>query len=166
MAICVTLICVEYVSGKRLLKAIFRELKNQVGKSMTFITDPIADLVVRIKNAGAVNKKQISVPYSKLKHAVADALVRAGFVSSVEKEGKGTSKVLIITLAYTEGGKPKIEHFKRVSKPGRRLYKSVKEIYPVKQGRGIAVYSTPKGVLVDTEAKKENVGGEILFEVF
>ena len=133
---------------------------------MTFVNDPIADLVVRIKNAGAVKKDTVSVPYSKLKHAVAEALLRAGFVSAVEKEGKGVKKRLNIKIAYTEKGQPKIEAFKRISKPGRRMYRAVKEIYPVKYGRGLAVLSTPKGILSGEEAKKENVGGEILFEVF
>ena len=133
---------------------------------MTIVNDPIADLIVRIKNAGAVKKKTVKVSYSKMKHAVADALLRAGFVDAVEKEGKGIKKVLNIKIAYTDSGLPKIEHFKRISKPSRRMYRSVKEIYPVKYGKGLAVYSTPKGVLTGQEAKKENVGGEILFEVF
>lgn len=135
-------------------------------KSMTFTTDPIADFIVRIKNAGAVKKEAISVPYSKMKAAIADALLRAGFIAGVEKEGKGIKKTLNIKIAYTENALPKIEYFKRVSKPGRRMYKSVKEIYPVRHGKGLAVLSTPKGVLSGEEARKENVGGEILFEVF
>ncbi len=133
---------------------------------MTFVNDPIADLLIRIKNAGAVRKEEVKVPYSKHKHAIADALLRAGFVAGVEKEGKGVKKVLKIRLAYTEKGLPKIKEVKRISKPGRRMYRKAKEIYPVKYGYGLAVLSTPKGVLTDQEARKENVGGEILFELF
>ncbi len=133
---------------------------------MTYTNDPIADLIVRIKNAGAVGKDSLKVPYSKLKHAIADTLLRVGFVSAVEKEGKGVNKVLNIKIAYLESGKAKISEFKRISKPGRRMYRKSKEIFPVRYGKGIAVYSTPKGILTDSEAKKENVGGEILFEIY
>ncbi len=133
---------------------------------MTFVNDPIADLIVRIKNAGAVGKETVRVPYSKMKHAIAETLLRSGFVAGVEKEGKGVKKSLIIKLAYTEKGTPRIRNFKRVSKPGRRLYRSVKEIFPVRYGKGVAVFSTPKGILSGEEARKENAGGEILFEIF
>ena len=133
---------------------------------MTYVTDPIGDLMIRIKNAGMVGKEYVNVPYSKFKHAVVDALLRAGFVESVEKEGRGVNKTLIIKLKYKDSGKPRISSVKRISKPGRRMYKKASEIFPVKYGYGIAVYSTPKGVLTNEEARKENVGGEILFEVF
>jgi len=133
---------------------------------MTLITDPIADLLIRIKNAGAVNKDSVSVPYSKMKHAIADALQRADFVAGVEKTGKGVKKTLNIKLSYTDSGKPKVKEVERISKPGRRMYRKASEIFSVKYGKGIAVLSTPKGILLGDEARKENVGGEILFELF
>ncbi len=133
---------------------------------MTFINDPIADFIVRLKNAGAVKKDMVSVPYSKMKHAIAEVLLRAGFISALDKKGTGVKKTLEVQLAYNDKGDSKIQSFKRVSKPGRRLYRSVREIYSIKNGKGISVFSTPKGILTDKEARKENVGGEILFEIF
>ncbi len=133
---------------------------------MTFVNDPIADFLIRIKNAGMVGKPSIKVPYSKMKHAIAEALERSGFVNKVEKEGKGVKKTLIIELSYTESGTPKVKDVKRVSKPGRRLYRKLNEIYPVRYGKGIAMYTTPLGVLTDKEAKEKKVGGEILFEIY
>ncbi len=133
---------------------------------MTFVNDPIADFLIRIKNAGLVGKTSIEVPYSKMKHAIAEALERAGFISGVEKEGKGVNKTLIVKLSYTESGVAKIKDVKRVSKPGRRLYRKLKEIFPVRYGRGVAMYTTPLGVLTDKEAREKKVGGEILFEIY
>ncbi len=131
-----------------------------------FVTDPIGDFIIRLKNASAVRKDSVVVPYSKFKHAIADVLKRSGFIEDFEKEGSGTKKRLVIKLAYKEDGRPKIQEAKRISKPGRRIYRSLKEIYPVKQGFGVLILSTPKGVLSDKEAKKEKVGGEALFEMF
>ena len=130
------------------------------------VTDPIADFIIRLKNASAVGKASVEVPYSKLKHAIAEALKRAEFIEDFEKHGKGVKKTLKVTLKYLEDGTPRIQLAKRISKPGRRLYQSAKEIRPFKYGYGIRVYTTPKGILTDKEAKKENVGGEILFEMF
>lgn len=133
---------------------------------MTYTTDPIADFLIRIKNAGAVKKESVEIPYSKFKHAIAEVLKKRGFIEDVEKEGRGTKKVLVIKLAYTELGNPKIAEVKRVSKPGRRMYRKAKEIFPVRYGKGMAVYSTPEGVLDELDARKKGVGGEILFEIY
>lgn len=130
------------------------------------VSDPIGDLLVRLTNAGAVKKTNVSIPYSMFKHAIADKLKEAGYVSGVEKKGKKVKKTLEVTLAYTAAGKPRISGAKRVSKPGRRMYSSVNEIHSVRYGHGSLILSTPQGVMTDKEAKKANVGGEALFEIW
>ncbi len=130
------------------------------------VGDPISDLIIRIKNAGSVAKAEVTVPYSKLKFAIAQALQKAGFVGEVSKNGKDVSKTLTIELLYKSDGTPRIADVKRVSKPGRRLYKGVKHIFPIKYGKGAALYSTPKGILTDSQARKERVGGEELFKIW
>lgn len=129
------------------------------------VNDPVADFIIRLKNAGAVGKEEVVVPYSKLKHAIADKLVDAGFVTGVQKIGKGVKKQLAVSLKY-EGGQHFIRGVKRVSKPGRRLYISVSEIHPVKFGHGKLILSTPAGILTNDEARQQNVGGEQLFIIW
>ncbi len=130
------------------------------------VNDPISDLIIRIKNAGKVGKTEVTVPYSKLKAAIADTISKAGFIGKVEKSGKGITKTLTIELLYNPSGSPRVTDVKRVSKPGRRLYKGVKHIFPVRYGNGAAIYSTPKGILTDEQARKESVGGEELFKIW
>ncbi len=130
------------------------------------ISDAIGDLIVRLTNAGAIHKASVSVPYSAFKMAVAEKLKDAGFVAVVEKKGKKVRKTLDITLKYDAAGQHAIRGVKRISKPGRRMYKSFREIIPVRYGYGVLVLSTPKGVLTDKEARKEKVGGEALFEIW
>jgi small subunit ribosomal protein S8 len=130
------------------------------------VNDPISDLIIRIKNAGRVGKVLVSMPYSKFKHATSDTLSKAGFVGEVSKDGKGTRKTLTIKLVYKENGSPRITDVQRISKPGRRLYKGVKHIFPYKYGKGTVIFSTPKGILTDTEARKKKVGGEELFKIW
>ncbi|MFZ2593185.1 MAG: 30S ribosomal protein S8 [Minisyncoccia bacterium] len=129
------------------------------------VNDPIGDFIVRLKNASDVGLSHVVLPYSKLKHAVADTLAASGFVGTVRKEGKDARKTLAVDLVYTNGT-PKISGVKRISKPGRRMYASVKEINPVKYGKGLLVLSTPKGIMTGGQARKEGVGGETLFEIF
>lgn len=130
------------------------------------VTDPIGDFITRLSNAGAVHKESIELPYSNLKHAVADSLVKAGFVTSAKIQGKKVKKTLLVTLAYEATGRSMIRGVKRVSKPGRRLYASKHEILPVKFGKGKLILSTPKGILTGEEAKTANVGGEQLFKIW
>ncbi|MCD5384531.1 MAG: 30S ribosomal protein S8 [Candidatus Pacebacteria bacterium] len=130
------------------------------------VGDPISDLIIRIKNAGRVHKEELTMPHSKLKAAVAEAMSKAGFIGKVEKNGKNVKKTLTIELLYKADGAPRIADVKRVSKPGRRLYKGVKHIFPIKYGKGVAIYSTPKGILTDEQARKERVGGEELFKIW
>jgi len=127
------------------------------------VTDPIADLVTRLKNAGMVRHRTVSLPYSKLKESVALTLKKSGFVGTVTREGEGVATMLTIELLYDKGGAARIKGVKRISKPGRRLYAGVKDIHPVKYGKGIMVLSTPRGILVDSEARKVRAGGETLF---
>lgn len=127
--------------------------------------DNIGDFIVRLKNAGAVGHKTVSLPHSKLKEAIARKLEVSGYLSGVEVIGKVPKKTLEVALKYADG-KHVINDVKRVSKPGRRLYTKVETIYPVKFGRGNLILSTPKGILTDKEARTEKVGGEQLFVIW
>ncbi|HEU4677839.1 MAG TPA: 30S ribosomal protein S8 [Candidatus Paceibacterota bacterium] len=130
------------------------------------VGDPIGDFIIQLKNAGMVKKSSVSVPYSKLKHAVAEKLVEAGFIASADKHGKKAKKTLDVTLKYDEKGAHQIQGVERISKPGRRLYRGVAEIFPVKFGRGKRILSTPAGIVTGEEAKEKKVGGEELFIIW
>ena len=130
------------------------------------VGDVVGDFIIRLKNAGAVNKDAISVPYSKLRHAVADKLVDAGYLTSVGTAGeKVQEKTLEVTLRY-EDGAHSIRGVKRISKPGRRLYTKVTDIHPVKFGQGHMILSTPAGIVTGEEARAKKVGGEQLFIIW
>lgn len=130
------------------------------------MTDPIANMIISMKNATAVSKDTVVVPFSKLKLAIAECLKNNGFVENVSKKTqKKNVPVLEIALSYAAEG-AKIHDVKRVSRPSRRVYVGVRDLKPVKNGHGIVVLSTPKGVLSDAEAKKEQVGGEALFMIW
>lgn len=130
------------------------------------VGDTIGDLIIRLKNAGAVGKEVVSLPYSKLRHSVADKLAEAGYVTSVATNGKEVqTKTLEVTLSY-ENGEHRINGVKRISKPGRRLYTKVADIYPVKFGKGHMILSTPAGILTNDEAVEKKVGGEQLFIIW
>ena len=143
----------------------FLASKSPAGNFM-FITDPIGDFIVRLKNATDVRKNEVSVPFSKLKNAVALALKNAGYVGEVSEKGDVPQKMLVVELLYTESGSPKINGVKRISKPGRRLYVKARQAYPVKYGHGLMVLSTPRGILTDAEARKNRIGGETLFKIW
>jgi len=128
------------------------------------VTDPISDLIIKIKNANFAGKESVSIFHSKLKEAVAEVMVKEGFVKAVSKKKK--TNQFDITLAYTEDGKAKIREIKRVSKPSRRIYFGADEIKPFKNGFGRVILSTSKGIMTDKEAKKQKLGGEILFKVW
>ncbi len=130
------------------------------------VTDPIGDLITRIRNAQARNKSKVSTPGSNLRVRVLDVLKSEGYIrgyASVQ-HSDGRSE-LEIELKYFDGS-PVIREIERVSKPGRRVYASVKNLPRINNGLGVAVGSTPKGVMADHEARDANVGGEILFTVF
>jgi len=128
------------------------------------VTDKISDLIIRIKNANLKGKESVSLHASNLKYAVAEALLRAGFVRSVAKSKNG--KMLEIELAYKADKTPRIEDVQRISKPSRRIYKPVAEIKPFKNGFGATILSTPKGILSGKEAFKQKVGGEVMFRIW
>ncbi|MBI2021058.1 30S ribosomal protein S8 [Candidatus Giovannonibacteria bacterium] len=130
------------------------------------MTDPISDMLIRIKNASAVNKPAVSFGYSKLKFEIAKILESEGFIKDVEKKGKKNKKNIEAGLVYDTDGKPRFTNIKRISKLSKREYRGFREIFGVKNGIGIGVYSTPKGIKSDKEARKEKVGGEILFEIW
>ncbi len=130
------------------------------------VNDPIGDFIIQLKNAGMVKKAEISVPYSKLKHAIADRLVEAGYIVSATKRGKKVKKTLDVSLKYDKSGIHAIQGVKRSSKPGRRMYLGVAEIFPVKFGNGERILSTPAGIMTGKEARQKNVGGEELFIIW
>ena len=139
------------------------------------MTDPITDMLNRIGNAQAVLKERVSIPFSNLKYEIAKILEKEGFVKKVERRGRKEKKILEITLKYTKGTpvgekvgkmKPAISGLKRISKPGQRIYVKAKEIKPVRGGYGMAIISTPKGLMTNKEARKKKLGGEIICEVW
>ncbi len=129
-------------------------------------TDPISDMIIRIKNASMAGKDVVSMPQSKIKVAIAEKLKERGIVSDIATRGKNIDKTIELTLTRNERGVYKFRDVKRVSKPGCRVYFSVHDIRPVMGGSGALVISTPKGVLFGDEARKEKVGGEPLFEIW
>lgn len=130
------------------------------------MTDPIADMLTRMRNAIAVRKRQVDVPASRLKRAIAEVLEREGYIVGFDVVPDGRQGILRIQLKYDEDGEPVIRALVRESKPGRRQYRSVREMPRVLGGLGIAVLSTPKGVLSDREARRQRVGGEFLCSVY
>lgn len=130
------------------------------------VSDTVGDFIIQLKNAGMVGKKEVSLPYSKLKHAIAQKLAEKGYIESAAMQGKTVAKNLAVVLKYDETGSHQIRGVKRVSKPGRRLYAKATEIYPVKFGKGHMVLSTPAGILTDDEAREKHVGGEQLFMIW
>ena len=125
--------------------------------------DPIADLLTRIRNGQASGKVSVTMPSSKLKVALANLLLKEGYVSSVAENGE-VKKVLEIGLKYYEGA-PVIEMIKRVSRPGLRIYKRSSELPRIMNGLGIAVISTSKGLMTDRAARKDGLGGEVICHV-
>jgi small subunit ribosomal protein S8 len=129
------------------------------------MTDPIADMFTRIRNANTKRKKTVSMPASLVKYGIAQILKEEGYVSEVTVvEGKPAS-TLTLTLKYGEYGEFVITKIERISKPGRRVYAKADELKPILRGMGIQVLSTPKGILSDRSARKANLGGEILCKV-
>ena len=128
--------------------------------------DPIADMIIRLKNASLAGREVVSVPRSKLKLAIAEKLKSRGFVREVAVRGKKADKTIEFVLARANDGGFRITDVKRVSKPGCRVYCGATDIMPVRGGSGVVVISTPRGVLFGDEARKECVGGEVLFELW
>ncbi len=128
--------------------------------------DKIANMLIMIKNAGLAGHETVVLPYSKLRHAIADCLVKGRFIESVSKKtAEGARAELQVTLLRT-GKSPRITQVQRISKPSKRVYIKAKDIKPVRQGFGLMVLSTPKGILTAGDARKELVGGEALFRIW
>jgi len=130
------------------------------------MTDPLSDMLTRIRNAGIAGHFETSCPSSRLKHGVAKVLREEGFLESVDVEGETGRRVLRMRLRYGPEGRMIIDGLKRVSRPSRRVYVGAKEIPKVRNGLGIAVLSTNRGVLSDRSAREQSVGGELLCEVW
>ncbi|MCA0373348.1 MAG: 30S ribosomal protein S8 [Proteobacteria bacterium] len=129
------------------------------------ISDPIGDMITRIRNAQMRGKAVVTTPNSKLRANVLDVLIKEGYIRSYSEVQVGNHTELAIELKYSDGT-PVIEKITRVSKPGRRVYSSVNDLPLVRNGLGISILSTPKGVMSDATARAENVGGEILCQVY
>ncbi len=125
------------------------------------IQDPIADMLTRIRNAGAASLKDVAMPHSNMKAQVAEVMKLEGYIAGVKAEGEGAAKQLVLTLKYYKG-KPVVEGLTKISKPSCRHYCGSKEIPKVRNGLGTVIMSTPNGILSGNEAAKQNVGGEIL----
>ena len=125
------------------------------------VTDPIADMLTRIRNALTAKHSEVKIPTSKVKSAIADILLEEGYIASVETVGEGVNRDLNITLKYGEG-RSVINGLKRVSKPGLRVYANCEELPKVLNGLGIAIISTSKGIMTDKQARNANVGGEVM----
>lgn len=131
------------------------------------MTDPIADMLTRIRNGAMANHETVDMPWSRLKEAIAKVLVEEGYVRQfrrVQVEGR-VQDTLRIHLKYDRNNRPVISELKRVSRPGRRVYLGYRDIHPVRKGLGSNILSTPRGIVVDREAVKAKVGGELLCSV-
>ena len=126
------------------------------------MTDPIADMLTRVRNAIRANKETVEIPSSNMKKAIADIMLSEGYVSDVKVAEDGYNGKILITLKYVGKKKNVINGLKRVSKPGLRTYAGVENMPKVMDGLGVAVLSTNKGIMTDKQAKAQNVGGEVL----
>lgn len=129
-------------------------------------TDPIADMLNRIRTGGAIGSESVDIPASKFKRALAELLAREGYLKSVEQVEKDGKQVIRVALKYGPRRTPLISALTRVSRPGRRAYANAKHVPVVRGGLGVAIISTSQGLLVDREARRKNVGGEIICEVW
>jgi len=129
------------------------------------LSDPIGDMIARIKNALMRNHKKVALPSSNFKVKIADILKNEGFIKDYNIDKETSKPVLSVDLKYYSGN-PVISTFERVSKPGRRIFSSAESLPKINNGLGIAIVSTPKGVMTDVDARKQKVGGEIICKVF
>jgi small subunit ribosomal protein S8 len=130
------------------------------------MTDPISDMLTRIRNAGIARQNQTTCPFSKQKLAIAKVLEAAGFIRNVHAASQEGHPALVMVIRYDDHGKPLIDGIRRVSKPGRRVYVGAREIWKVRNGLGISVISTSRGVLSDEAAREASIGGEVVCEVW
>jgi small subunit ribosomal protein S8 len=136
------------------------------GTRFTMMTDPIADMLTRIRNAVSVERPNVEMPSSKVKRGIADVLKREGYIWDWAEEETQPARSLRIDLKYGPNGERVLQKVRRVSKPGRRVYQKATDLRPVLNGMGITIISTSHGVVSDREARQKNIGGEILAEVY
>lgn len=136
-----------------------------MNKTNLVSTDPIADMLTRVRNAAAVNKSEVTMPHSKLKETVAKILADNGFLSSVGVDQQDGRKILVIKI-NSEDEPSKITEISRLSRPGRRMYVKAAAIPTVRRGRGIVVISTSKGIMTGKQAANQKLGGELICEVY
>jgi small subunit ribosomal protein S8 len=129
-------------------------------------TDPIADMLTRIRNGISAKKAEVLLPYSKMKHSLADILQKEGYVREVKVKETGKFKELLVVLKYDQQGTAPIMGIKRVSKPGQRIYAPVMGIPKTNGGLGITILSTSKGLMTDKEARKQKYGGEVICQIW
>ena len=130
------------------------------------MTDPISDMLTRIRNAAMVKAETVSMPLSQMKFALAKILENQGFLQAVSREEQAGRPILKVALQYEPDGSPRVSDLKRISKPGRRVYVKSTELGRVRSGFGIAIISTPNGLMTADEAKKRKLGGELICEVY
>ena len=130
------------------------------------VNDTIADMLTRIRNANLAHRKDVEVPFTNVCHRIALILLNNGFVSDVKVEGEGVSKHIVITLKYDSRGNRVITNLRRISAPGLRIYSTAAEMPRVINGLGIAIVSTSKGIMTDSQCRRENLGGEVLAYVW
>ena len=130
------------------------------------LTDPIADLLTRIRNGGTARLRRVELRESRIKREIARLLQQEGYIRSFESGAGQKKPMLSIELRYDELSRPTIEVIERVSRPGRRVFVGAREIPKVRNGLGMAILSTPKGILTDEQARKEHVGGEVLARIW
>lgn len=130
------------------------------------MTDPMSDMLTRIRNASMVRKATVELPSSKMKEGVAQVLVRQGYLLDATTTEQGVKRILKLTLKYSADRVPAITAIRRISKPGRRLYAKADELKTVRSGFGITILSTPRGIMTNIDAKKQRLGGELICEIY
>ena len=129
------------------------------------LSDPIGDMLARIKNSQMRNHKKVTIPSSNFKRKIADVLKSEGYINNFNVENNDNKNLLVIDLKYNSGN-PVISVIERISRPGRRIFSSAESLPKINNGLGIAIVSTPKGVMTDIEARKQKIGGEVICKVF
>ncbi|MDO8526207.1 MAG: 30S ribosomal protein S8 [Deltaproteobacteria bacterium] len=130
------------------------------------LTDPIADMLTRMRNAIMMHHEQVSIPYSRLKEAVLKVFKQEGYIRDISVVGEKQKKALVVALKYSAEGQAVITTIRKLSKPGRRIFSGYEDLKAFRQGLGLKIVTTSKGVLSDNEARKQKLGGEVLVEVW
>lgn len=130
------------------------------------LTDPISDMLTRIRNAGSARMMRVAIPESRMKREIARVLKERGYISGYETDGDEKRPTLLVELRYDDASAPLIEGIERVSKPGRRVYVRSTAVPRVRNGLGIAIMSTPRGIMTDEQAREAGIGGEVLARVW